>query len=562
MADEVQNSAVQQARAASMIATTHVAWVAPPEPIRGLDHLGVQAPCIALYGQLLPGITNVTDRARYYAFYPWIIWSFEKRYKNHSLNQFRRVLRRAECLFTLIAICHVRKLGDKDNGRHGKAMVGRNQLLRIEEASDFSLDDYAAFEGPNRYFKNKLGGLGQYYFGPLRDLRVLDRSSKSAGYPPGYDRERGQALAEAFASGVPEDAFFRAMEAASLTWADLDGLSSFCPCGLHDNPKEHELLLDLFLARSESFKHDGGPVRRASLGLMLDLADRDANAPKYAFEHLLRGAAYSGTLSDGSHWQVAPVFQRAQRGWGTYQRNELLSLAVQGLFAAVLRAIERDREGRILRTADAADVAVGLLSSLAGKLALPLDDIVAQVRAELPPLADWLNPEHELERGWRLQSFGLDDDQLEDVASESVVILLALLARGVDEYPYGDFELDPEYFDPREVHLLSLRQVSRSEWRGMSVEAWVRWLATHWGIARHLRVALRKLHGERRDTFRIRPLEGELRVVETPAPTFTIPRISQSLQILRDLGLVDNNDEGTVVLTDRGQQELETCRGT
>ncbi len=545
-----------------MTTKTRVGWVAPPEPIRGLDHLGVQAPCIALYGQLLPGITNVTDRARYYAFHPWVIWSFEKRYKPLSLIEFRRVLRRAECLFTLIAICHARRLGDNDNGRHGKAMVGRNKLLRIEEASDFSLDAYAALEGPNRYFKNKLGGLGQYYFGPLRDLRVLDHSSVGAGGPPGYDRERGRALAEAFASGVPEDAFFRAMEAPSSTWADLDELSPFCPCGLRDNPTEHELLLDLFLARSESFKRDGGLVRRASLGLMLDLASRDTNVPEFAFERILRGAAYSGTLSDGSHWQVAPVFQRAQRGWGTYQRNELLSLAVQGLFAAVLRAIERDHGGRILRTADAADVAVGLVSSLAEKLALPLGDVVAQVRQDQPSLANWLNPEHELERGWRLQNLSLDDDQLEDVASESIAILLALLARGVEEYPYGDFELDPEYFDPHEVHLLSLRQVSRSEWKDMNLETWVRWLAIHWGIARHLRVALRKLRGERRDTFRIRPLEDELRVVEAPAPTYTVPRISQALQILRDLGLTDSNDEGAVVLTDLGLQELEACRDT
>lgn len=46
------------------------AWVKPPIQIRGLDHLGVQAPCINIYGRLLPGITNVTDRARYYSFYP------------------------------------------------------------------------------------------------------------------------------------------------------------------------------------------------------------------------------------------------------------------------------------------------------------------------------------------------------------------------------------------------------------------------------------------------------------------------------------------------------------
>src|SRR6201982_1622005 len=89
-----------------------VAWVRPPEPIRGLDHIGVQAPCVALYGQLLPGITNVTERARYYSFYPWLIKSFEQRYTDHSIEAFRRVLRRAECLFALIAIRHARRAAD------------------------------------------------------------------------------------------------------------------------------------------------------------------------------------------------------------------------------------------------------------------------------------------------------------------------------------------------------------------------------------------------------------------------------------------------------------------
>src|SRR5437867_6426326 len=96
-----------------------IGWVEPAKPIRGLDHLGVQAPSIALYTQLLPGITNVTDRARYYSFHPWVLWSFERRYKDHSLDAFRRVLRRAECLFTLVAIRHARSLADADAGRHG-----------------------------------------------------------------------------------------------------------------------------------------------------------------------------------------------------------------------------------------------------------------------------------------------------------------------------------------------------------------------------------------------------------------------------------------------------------
>ena len=74
-----------------------IGWVEPAKPIRGLDHLGVQAPCIALYAQLLPSITNVTDRARYYSFHPWLIRSFERRYSDPtpSLSSFSGAARPA-----------------------------------------------------------------------------------------------------------------------------------------------------------------------------------------------------------------------------------------------------------------------------------------------------------------------------------------------------------------------------------------------------------------------------------------------------------------------------------
>jgi hypothetical protein len=107
----------------------------------------------------LPGITKVTDRARSYSFYPWVIWSFERRYNDHSQDEFRRVLRRAECLFALTTTRHPRQVADRVYGRHGKGMVGRDKLLRIDEASEFSLDEHSGLEGPNQYFKNKLAAL-------------------------------------------------------------------------------------------------------------------------------------------------------------------------------------------------------------------------------------------------------------------------------------------------------------------------------------------------------------------------------------------------------------------
>ena len=110
--------------------------------------------------------------------------------QDHSQDEFQRVLRRAECLFALIAIRQARQVVDGDEGGHGKAMVGRDKLRQIDGASDFSLDDHAALEEPNRYFQNERVGLGQYNFGPLRDLRILDHSPHGICYPPGYDRKR------------------------------------------------------------------------------------------------------------------------------------------------------------------------------------------------------------------------------------------------------------------------------------------------------------------------------------------------------------------------------------
>src|SRR5690606_18942839 len=238
-----------------------------------------------------------------------------------------------------------------------------------------------------------------------------------------------------------------------------------------------------------------------------------------------------------------------------------LSIGVQGLFAAVLRAIERDEGGKMLRASDAADIAIRLLASLGSDLKLPLETLVTRTRATLPAPADWQNEDHELQRGWRLQSLPLKDDtSLEQNAWESVAILLALLARGVDEYPYGDFELDPEYFDSREVHLLSLRHASKNERAGLTVEAWIRWVAGQREVARRLHGQLRRLRGERSDTFRIRPVEGELLIVAAPEPAFTEPRVSRAQQILRDIGLVKYDDEGVMVLTELGRSELEACR--
>ena len=50
---------------------------------RGLDPLGMQTSSIRLYQSLVPGVSNVTLRLRYYALYPWLSHTYAK-YVGHT----------------------------------------------------------------------------------------------------------------------------------------------------------------------------------------------------------------------------------------------------------------------------------------------------------------------------------------------------------------------------------------------------------------------------------------------------------------------------------------------
>lgn len=553
-----------------MAATIQTAWVAPPLPISGQDHLSIRAPCEAIYTQLLPGITNVTERARCYSFYPWLVWSIEARYADRSRASQVRIVRRAECLLTLLGQRHASTHGEEedtesDEGLHAGGLVGLRTLRRVDPDAPegIDLETYTTKEeSPTRYFKNPLGAFGQYYFGPLRDLRVVDlvEDTGSTGKQPvGYDKERGQKLAEAFEQGVPGDRFFQVLEADRVFAHDLDDLAGFCPCGLLTSHAEREQLLDLFLARTPAFQSKQDQERRRTLGLLLELLAQGAHDARMSFEGLLRVAAYARVVPGGGSWGATKRFAQVFQGWGVYQRNELLSVAVQGLFASVLGTIARDHEGKLRSTTLAGDIARGLAGLADLDLAASLSATVAGLATTLPSLEDWENEAHELQLGWSIPRLTRDQEaSWAEVAGSSIRLLLALLARGLEADPYAGLEQPPDT-DPADINLLTLRLHLESTWKPMSVGDWVAWLATRWGVSRHLSVALRKLRAERRDTFQLRPLEQGFEVVGVPPPTFTTPRVGRAFRMLRDLGLIAG-EESKFTLTQDGLRELEAIR--
>lgn len=516
------------------------AWVSPPQAIGGLDHLGTQAPCVLIYGQLLPGITNVTDRARYYSFYPWLIWSFELRYLLDDEARFVEFFRRADCLFTLISERHARGT-DQDNERHGIAMVGRVQLTlaldRLESGEPLKLSQFTAQDSPLRYFKNPMGGLSQYYAGTLSDLKLMDASAKPWIR---YTKEFGIPLAEKVNASIDADRFWRVIESDDVHLDDLDSLASLCPCQLPQSVAECETLTEIYFDRAKNFNQEG-MQRRRSLGLILNLT-RSLPEGFDLTEQLFRACTYSGALPGHVSWSVPDSLRSTLECWAIYQRNDLLSIACQTVLGLALRELEpQDAANRITYgSVEAFSEALSKSSAVmavSSKLpATSFSGYLERLAETAPPLVAWEEETHEIQVALRmLTSWSRGEDT--QTLVEASVSLLGLLAYRDDlsQSPYGGVAMPPEALIDYPINLASFRE-RVATWCAMDFSGFFADLVA-WCLNTHLRVALRKLRHTGRSTFHMRPSERGLEAVgEIPPPANTTPRFRQAVQILRDIG--------------------------
>ena len=520
-------------------------WVTPPKSIGGLDHLAVQAPCINLYGRMLPGITNVTDRARYYSFYPWVVWALEKNGHRYG-DTFIDLFRKADCLFTLIAERHGKVAGgDRDD--HAAATVGSGNMAepaaRVRDGHSVKLSDFACREGKSRYFKNKLGGLGQYYLGVFRELKIMTGDLQSGVQ---NIREVGGAIAETVDRNVNRELFFKTIDEDTVSASRLDELHSFCPCGLKSSPDEHVKISELLFVQGQFYDQDT-LARRRTLKLILSLAENLSACGTSIDIGQFRGCTYSGALPNKATWQLSDRLQKSRQQWAVYQRNEVLSLAIQGIFFVILDAYEESGE----RFQSVSDLVLWFLEmpevEQIGSF-FPLDSSVVAMKSSvtswLPDMVDWTNDNHEIHLATQIELLSRKGKSVADrsaILLSSLKVLIALQCRPETKDGYGDFVFPPNYLNAYPINLQTFNHHSNNTWDNLTIREWVGWLATSWGINTHLMVALRKLRGQSQSTFRIRPSDNGLEIIAVPGAVFTSPRFWQALRILKDMGALVRN---------------------
>jgi hypothetical protein len=537
----------------SMIATD---WLKPVIQIGGLDHLGVQAPCIDIYGKLLPGITNVTDRARYYSFYPWLFWIFDQKgWTDQQLIV--EMFRKADCLFTLIAVRHDQVSAEISN--YSLATVGKNTLEPQLQKQSIRLSDFSHQnpDGNNRYFKSKFGGFGQYYYGALRDLKIFGGKSVESAV---LIKEVGGKIAEAFDQGVPTELFLEVLAKDEVTLSELDKLVLYSPENLRHNEPEKFILTQLFLSGIEPLINDksdldvttdkgSAKARASTMAYQLLLAKHAKEKDKVFNLALFRAITYSQHGLDGKQFNFPKSISDSGIKWQIYSRGEILSVALQGLFYSLLQPINSETV-----FASTHDLSTYFWEKGAGAKALEGEEgdsthlYFAKVGEALPNIGDWQEADHEIQSIQYIIEFTEKNNsksinELATLVKHCLKVLAALCHRIENKDGYGELTPPSEYLARYPVNLHSVSNILTKNFKNENIIKTLIIFCQRYCLENHWRVAMRKLRHQGQNTFRFESSERGLIVNEIPKATHTSPRFNQSLQVMQDLGLLDRFED-------------------
>jgi hypothetical protein len=204
----------------------------------GLDPLGMQASAIRLYQQLVPGISNVTLRMRYYGLYVWLSQNFAKRFHNTDLEQWKKSVRRAEALYALIAARSEKQRPGEAAGvaglrwaRRTLASVGRSTTIDFTIAADPESDG-------TPYLKQAWGAFGAAYESQLRETGILGTADGHEMLVP--TEGTGDLLSDAFAKATGETAkiFLAASASGRVSLSKLDAMADLLPSAIETQSRE------------------------------------------------------------------------------------------------------------------------------------------------------------------------------------------------------------------------------------------------------------------------------------------------------------------------------------
>lgn len=488
----------------------------------GLDPLGMQRPIEVLFQSLLPGISTITLRLRYYSFLAWVLEKYEKANRSSDPGEFSVFHRRAEVLLALVCA----------RSRDERGITGIDWAAKQVDAlgangganTGIDFEEGANPESPReaRYLRNKGGAFGAIYATQMAAMGLVELEDDKVRIP--FCREAALPLAAAFENAIGSKAteFLEILENHDVTASELDALAIIKPSNIEPGSTEQELLVDALFGRLGSAT-PSGEARRETLKLVLAQARETGGKPsteelKWAFLDL------ADEPGEGLSSEICET-------WALYQACDLQRLCYECLLSASLVTVRAGTGGRM--SIDDAASRVGSMARLPS----------GKTFGEL--LADDGDKGSTRETAEAMLS-ALKTGDIEGMVISAAVLLAKLYRRSGF---FSDQALEWLRVDDYFQSLVSETRYYQSL-LDLPANAALAELTRERVIKRHLWVASRKLRAKAY-TFLLEPDEGMLRYRKDFRISPSSPRLDQAIQFLEDGKLLS---EGGITLI--GEREL------
>lgn len=509
-------------------------WGATKTYITGQDMLGMQTTSIATYATLLPGLTNLTRRIRYYGFYMWLLEQYAKTNGKVSVSEFQRFMRRGELLFAFVMMFnHTEELGVVGS------LYARNRLHKGIDPIDIAAG--ADRENIDIYWQYSSGAFGQYYKGALSALGLI-APSKSETRILVCTPDFGRKLAGLFENTIEETIRKRYLSAIANGIVSRDELSAFGKefslTEIQPHSAEWEFFIEMLFGKDYptiDVPTGHSTFRLETILLYLEYLDnrnkfKNADSFPRSFHYRL--------------WNKKPFVNYIScTGWHYYALNEFAHYALETLLWAFL--VDLNNQGSI-----------------------PLPNMVKSFSDHIYTT---LMVNHKTDKSLNdfcFQKFSIDlyqqgfvpallTNEIEqtdkDTPFEGAAHALKVLALIYQHDKHQTSELNAYarrhgMFRNGDVTEF-LSWIKKNE--QLSLPIFIQKLLLQHILNRHIEVAMRKLRNRNENTLKFILEDNIVKPVAIAKPVWTSPRIDSLHQFLVDLKLVEENN-----LTDLGRQLL------
>lgn len=301
-------------------------WAENSGFMTGRDPLGIQNSSITVYAALLPGMTNLTLRLRYYGLYCWLLNEYDKLdldSEEKTLQHHYNYIRRTELTIAFL----MQSMDPKVTSIVGSDFAG-NHLHEFKEKGSYNVSEGADKTKSTKkgtvYWDYISGALGQYYAGSLMALELIETSNKFF-----LIREKGKELSLVFDNNIKKPAretFLSILENGILSRNDIDVLRDFevtkIPKGSEEWQYYKSLLLQNDGKNSKTSDNSVPSNRKETIKLYLNFIKESKIDwfPEQQYENVKAG----DFKSDSSF------------GWYYYYINEAIHYCVETIFWGML----------------------------------------------------------------------------------------------------------------------------------------------------------------------------------------------------------------------------------